>query len=384
MDTIKGPRTHALTMHDGNQKYQKDKDKDKCKSHAHTKGRVHKTLHRCLRIQRRKGEKCTYCRKGFHSEYACMKKQIDLMSQILQQNNLGYHIPEGAKKKKKPEDMNSKKGNSSHALIAINSSLDAWIVYSEASHHMAASEVVYYSLDACKGPPILMGDNSYVEVTGKGRIELTNGSFENVLHAPKLFVNLLSVYQMINSGTGKKFVFTPNSMDIYDMKTNSRVATSEVNHQSRLYTFSEFIEPDSALLLTHADESSRVWHERFVHLNFRYMQHISKNILVDGLPYIHFSKGVCEGCVLEKHPEEKFDKGKSQRASAPLDLIRSDLMGPFPHPSISKVRFVLIFVDDFSRFTWIYFLRKKSKVFQHLKYFKALAETRSGKKIKVL
>jgi hypothetical protein len=56
-----------------------------------------------------------------------MKKQIDLMSQILQQNNLGYRIPKGAKKKK-PEDLNPKKDNSSHALIAINSSPDAWIV----------------------------------------------------------------------------------------------------------------------------------------------------------------------------------------------------------------------------------------------------------------
>jgi hypothetical protein len=180
-----------------------------------------------------------------------------------------------------------------------------------------------------------------------------------VLHVPKISVNLLSVYQMKNYGTGKNVIFTPNSVDIYDMQTNSRVATGEVNHQSRLYTFSEFIEPDSTLLLTHAHESSRIWHERFGHWNFRYMQQLSKQILVDSLPNIHFFKGVCEGCVLGKHPQEKFDKGKSQRASAALDMIHSDLMGPFPHPYINKVRFVLIFVNDFSRFTWIYFLRKK-------------------------
>jgi hypothetical protein len=53
------------------------------------------------------------------------------MAQILQQNNLGYHISEGAKKKK-PKYQNPKKGNSSHALIAINSSPDAWIVDSSA------------------------------------------------------------------------------------------------------------------------------------------------------------------------------------------------------------------------------------------------------------
>jgi hypothetical protein len=175
---------------------------------------------------------------------------------------------------------------------------------------MATSKAFYSSLDACKGPPILMGDNTFVEVTRKGRIELINGSFKNALYVPNLSVKLLSMYQMTNSGTGKKVVFTPNSMDIYDMQTNSRVATSEVNHHSRLYTFSEFIEPDPALLLTHADESSRIWHKRFGHLNFRYMQHLSKHKLVDVLPDIHFSKGVCEGCVLGKHPQEKFVKGK--------------------------------------------------------------------------
>jgi hypothetical protein len=275
-------------------------------------------------------------------------------------------------------------GNYSHAMNAINSSPDAWIVYSGASHHMASSKEDYSSLDACKGPPILMGDNSSIKVTDKGRIELTNRSLENVLHVPKLFVNLLSVYQMRNYSTRKKFIFTPNVMDIYDMQTNSRVATGEVNHRSRLYTISGFIEPDFVLLLTHADENSRIWHERFGHLNFRYMQQLSKKILFDGLLDIHFSKGVCEGCVLGKHPQEKFDKGKSQRAYAPLNLIHSDLMGPFPHPSISKARFVLIFVDDFSRFTWIYFLRKKYEVFQHLNDFKALVETQSRKKIKFL
>jgi hypothetical protein len=278
------------------------------------------------------------------------------MTQILQQNNLGDCIPEGSMKKNL-EDHNPEKDNSSHALIAINSSPNAWIVDSGASHHMVATKEVYSSLDACKGPPILMGDNSPVEVTDKGRIELINGSLENVLHVPKLFVNLLYVYHMKKSYTRKRVIFTPDAMDIYDMQTNSRVAIGEVNHQSRLYTFSKFIEPDYVLLLTHADESSRIWHGRFGHLNFRYMQQLSKQGMVEGLPDIHFSKGIYEGCVLGKHPQEKFDKGKTQKASSPLDSIHSDLMGPFLHPSISKARYMLIFVDDFSRFSWIFFLR---------------------------
>jgi hypothetical protein len=59
-------------------------------------------------------------------------------------------------------------------------------------------------------------------------------------------------------------------------------------------------------------------------------------------------------------------------------------MGHFPHPSISKARFFIIFFDDFSCFTWICFLRQKSEVFEHLIYFKAMVETQSVKKIKFL
>jgi hypothetical protein len=305
------------------------------------------------------------------------------MAQIIHQNNLADRIPEGAKNKK-PEDENPKKGNYIHALISINSSPNSWIVYSGASHHMAATKEIYSSLDACKGRPILMGDNSPVEVTDKGRIELTIGSFEYVVHVPKLSVNLLSMYHMKKSGTRKRFIFTHDAVDTYDMQTNSRVVTGEVNHQSRLYTFSEFIEPDYALLLNYVDESSRIWNKMFRHLNYIYMQQIIKQEMVDGLPYIHLSKGICEGCVIGKHPQEKFNKGKTQNASFPLDLIHSDLMGPFLHPSISKARYMLIFVHDFSCFTWILFLTQKLEVFQHLKDFKALVETQSRKKIKVL
>jgi hypothetical protein len=73
------------------------------------------------------------------------------------------------------------------------------------------------------------------------------------------------------------------------------------------------------------------------------MKQIIKQGMVDGLLDIHFSKGIYEGCVFGKHPQEKFDKGKTQKASSPLDMIHNDLMGSFPHPSINKSRYVLIF-----------------------------------------
>jgi hypothetical protein len=131
MGKIKGPKVHSLTVKDGSHQYQKSKDKDKRKDHAHPKKEGYTKPFTDASGSKggkeRKGDKCSYYHKGFHPKSACMQKQINLMTQIIQKNNLGDRIPEGAKKKN-PEDHNPKKGNSSHALIAINSSPDAWIV----------------------------------------------------------------------------------------------------------------------------------------------------------------------------------------------------------------------------------------------------------------
>ena len=123
-------------------------------------------------------------------------------------------------------------------------------------------------------------------------------------------MNLLSVYYMTHTGSGRKMELTPDSVSIYDMQTNLKIAFGKVNDQSRLYTFYDFVpQSDSILLLTHANEESRIWHERFGHLNFRYMQQLSKQEMVKGLPTIEFSNGICNGCALAKHPQHKFEKG---------------------------------------------------------------------------
>jgi hypothetical protein len=121
-----------------------------------------------------------------------MKKQINLMAQVLQQNNLGNFIPEGVKKQKE-EDLAPNKGNH-HALVAINFSYDSWIIDPGASHHMAMLREVFSSLSPCPRPLILMGDDTPVAVAGKRRVKLHNGSFQNVLHVPNISMNLLSVY----------------------------------------------------------------------------------------------------------------------------------------------------------------------------------------------
>jgi hypothetical protein len=181
-----------------------------------------------------------------------MKKQIDLMIQVLQNNNLGDFIPEGAKKKKE-EDHAPKKGNH-HDLVTINSSSDSWIIDSGASHHKEFKEEVFTSLSSCSGPPILMGDDTPVAIEGEGRVELHNGSFDNFLHVPKISMNLLSVYQITQKGKKVEFS-TLDLVPVIDMHDNSIIAIGEVDHKSRLYKFTIFFYDDSFILITHKEST---------------------------------------------------------------------------------------------------------------------------------
>ena len=67
-----------------------------------------------------------------------------------------------------------------------------------------------------------------------------------------------------------------------------------------------------------------------------------------------------------------------------MDLIHSDVFVPVEVPSIGRLVYYVSFIDDFSRRTWVYFLRSKVKVFCHFKEIKAMVELHIGKKIKHL
>jgi hypothetical protein len=203
MGIIKGSNAHRVSMHKSSSACNpKTKKKGRGKVHVDPNNEGYsKPFDDSSGSKGRKGKKGKtkfgYCNRGYHPESTCMKKDIDQITQIFQKNNLGDHIPEASKKK--PE-YQSKRGNS-HALISINFSHDAWILYSSASHHMETTKNVLSSIPTCTGPPILMGYDTPDEVISQGRLEIPHRSFENVLHVPKISVYLLSVYQITHSGT---------------------------------------------------------------------------------------------------------------------------------------------------------------------------------------
>ena len=227
---------------------------------------------------------------------------------------------------------------------------------------MVGRDFISY-LETGKSIPIHMGDDSTIISEGQGTVDLENGFFSNVLYVPSLAANLLSVYQMTHTGMPKRVSFIPNDVEIIEIASRKLIAKCLANNHAKSYEFSHFVaDAKPTALLTHGNEVSRMWHERFGHLNFKYLKQLQKYSMVEGLPVIKATTGVCKGCVIGKHPEHKFDQGKENRATRILGMIHYDISGPIPITSINGSRYLLTFIYYFSRYTWVFFLKKKSEV----------------------
>ena len=90
---------------------------------------------------------------------------------------------------------------------------------------------------------------------------------------------------------------------------------------------------------------------------------------------------VCKGCALGKYSKIAFPSSDSRTTSI-LELVHSDICGPMSSQSLRGYEYFVTFRDDFSRKTWIYFLRTKDEVFNLFQEFKALVENATGKWIK--
>jgi transposase InsO family protein len=105
---------------------------------------------------------------------------------------------------------------------------------------------------------------------------------------------------------------------------------------------------------------------------------------VRDLPELREIESKCQDCFLGKQHRETIPKIAQWRASEKLELIHSDLCGPIIPSSNSGSRYFMTFTDDFSRKTWIYILKEKSKAFETFKLFKILVKKESGCLIKCL
>jgi hypothetical protein len=358
-----GTSNKALVVH------QKDKPKNPKKQHPRHNNKQHKGPKPTQTTSAPNGDKgakyknkkidrhCKFCDKDGHDESKCFKK-MEALEATMKKHNINI-------------DSTSSSSSHGHALFASSfsfnttstSSFDEWLIDSGPSYHMAKDRDIFSALNECNTKTIFVGDDRSLSVEGSRTVQVENGHFNDVLCVPNLSCNLPSVYQITHSGEGKTIEFSPHQVVIKDLKYPKHVlATGIVDDITKLYKFENFGSSSfSSVFVAHSDELRKLWHERFGHINYRSLQQLCNKHMVVSLPPVSCRYGVCAGCVLDKHHRESFDKHASWHASGPLQLVQSDLCGPLSSPSFFGCKYLLTFIDDFSRRTWIYFLKLKSK-----------------------
>ncbi|GJS51029.1 retrovirus-related pol polyprotein from transposon TNT 1-94 [Tanacetum coccineum] len=113
-----------------------------------------------------------------------------------------------------------------------------------------------------------------------------------------------------------------------------------------------------------------LWHRRLSHLNFDYINLLSKKDVVIGLPKLKYVKDqLCSSCEVSKAKRSSFKSKTIPSSKGRLNLLHMDLCGPMRVASINGKKYILVIVDDYSRYTWTLFLRSKDETPEVLKDF---------------
>nr|GEX17061.1 hypothetical protein [Tanacetum cinerariifolium] len=128
-------------------------------------------------------------------------------------------------------------------------------------------------------------------------------------------------------------------------------------------TLQDATSPNPICLMAKATSSQAwLWHRPLSHLNFDTINLLSKNDIVVGLPKLKFIKDhLCSSCELGKAKQKSFQSKTTPSSKRQLQLLHMDLCGPMRVASINGKRYVLVIVDDYSRYTWTHFLRSKDE-----------------------
>ena len=106
--------------------------------------------------------------------------------------------------------------------------------------------------------------------------------------------------------------------------------------------------------------------------------------LATRLPKLTHEKKICRCCLAGRQHRERFSKFSENRAIRPGQRIHTDLMGPMQVKSLGGSRYALVFTDDFSRKSWVYFLKHKGETMTKFCQFKKRIETETGHSMQAL
>lgn len=264
-----------------------------------------------------------------------------------------------------------------HMATAIKSS-DWWFDCGATVHVCNDKNQFKVYEDAAVGHEVLMGNHNKSKVFGTGTVDInfTSGkklTLINVLHVPEIRKNLVSASLLCKKGLktvleSDKLILSKNGVFLGKGYACDGMFKLSIHNNNKVCNSVYVIESSLSL-----------WHARLSHVNFRSLRFMAKNGLIS---YKHDEHDKCEICIQAKMTKQPFPR--AERNSDLLQLIHSDVCELNGLLTRGGNGYFITFIDDYSKYTYIYLMRNKDEVFDKFKLYKSLVENQKEKRIKIL
>ena len=330
------------------------------------------------RVPNRERPRCTHCKKLGHTEPKCWKKYPHLNPHKKQQE-VNAFVASG--KDDDPTEI---------CLLANHTKsrkLSDWFIDSGCSNHMTHDKSLFSSFVQVPGSStdtVQLGNGNQARIAGRGtvnvRIDLNgktkNCSLMNTLYVPELDYNLLSVPTLDK----KNFSTTFEKKRCLIRSERKLFATGSMSGNLYKLDMNDGRNSNKAAFFS---KDLRTWHRRLAHIDPRTIQKMCGQGTVTGIDLTRADEAElnCDDCVLGKGHRAPIPKTSASRTSKLLEIVHSDVNGPFEVPSIGGSRYFITFIDDYSRWTEVYMMRNKSEALKCFTKFHKAAEKHTGNRI---
>ncbi|GJR80051.1 retrovirus-related pol polyprotein from transposon TNT 1-94 [Tanacetum coccineum] len=263
---------------------------------------------------------------------------------IAQQCPLAYTWVPMTKKKWVPKVRNESVTKTVSFAIDNIVQLILFIVDSGCTKHMTGNLSLLCNFVEKYLGTVRFGNDQFAPILGYGDLVQGNITINRVYYVEGLNHNLFSGNDLLTGNRGT---------DLYTISLQETTSSTPI-----------------CLMAKASPTQAWLWHRRLSHLNFDYINLLSKKDVVIGLPKLKYVKDqLCSSCEVSKAKRSSFKSKTIPSSKGRLNLLHMDLCGPMRVASINGKRYILVIVDDYSRYTWTLFLRLKDGTPEVLKDF---------------
>ncbi|KAK9064959.1 hypothetical protein SSX86_016342 [Deinandra increscens subsp. villosa] len=263
-----------------------------------------------------------------------------------------------------------------------------WYVDSGCPRHMTGGLSLLEEVQDFNGGGVSFSGGVGGKISKKGVVKNGSLTFFDVHYVEELSHSLLSDSQICDQEYSVLF----NSKECIILKPGVKIPEEcfliRTPRRGNSYLLNMGNPPSSdvaCLISKHNENLALLWHRRLGHANMKNLTKLAKGEHVRNLPIKYFSSfEKCVACAKGKQHKLPHRSKMTNTISSILQLLHMDLFGPMQVQSISRFSYCLVIVDDFSRFTWVFFLLNKHETPTLVKQFVTLIENQMNKKVKAI